>query len=118
MNYSEAIRNERMEVVNKFLSNGKIKIYSAGYEKLLAILSLSNPAGTVSNGKLILSNTPLSGVGLEEGEALTARIVGYNDVVVIDNISAGTQEANFILNDLFIKKDQIVKILSGSIVHA
>ena len=115
--YRTSLKSTRMSaVVTDIGTTGKLIIGTAGMASTLATISLSNPAGTVLNGFLTFSGTPLSATAGNTGTAAEAKITdGTNDIIT--GLTVSTTGANINLSSVGITSGDTVTITSASITH-
>lgn len=117
--YSATLKDSRMNaVVTAIGTSGHLQICTAGYASVLANITLSSTAGTVSSGVLTFSGTPLSGTAVNSGAAAVARIRTSANVDVIAGLTVGVSASDIILDNTSINNGQTVTINSASITHA
>ena len=86
---------------------------------VLATITLNDPSGTVTNGVLTLSGTPLSDTSADaDGTAAAARIRDSDNNDVITGLTVGTGSEDIVLDSVSITTGQTVTITSGTITHA
>lgn len=117
--YSNTLKDARMTaVVSAIGTSGKLELCTAGYASVLATITLSSTAGTVSSGVLTFSGTPLSAVAGNSGIAALARVRTSGNVDVITGLTVGTSATDIILDNTNINSGQTVNINSAAITHA
>jgi len=117
LNYSNTIKNSRLQVVADAMNEGKINIYSLNYETLLVSLSLSNPSASILNGSLTIMDVPLEKIAVGTGIAAIAKIVNSLDELIAEGLIVGTSSANIIIDNTNIAMGQKVSLTSGIIIH-
>lgn len=118
--YPAAVKNARLSaVVTAIGTAGKIEIGTAGMATILAVISLGNPAGTVSGGILTFSGFPRSDTSADaSGTAAAARIRDSGNTDIVTGLTVGTSAADIILDSVAITAGQTVTLNSASITHA
>ena len=130
ISYVTALRTTRITAVRDAADAGpgaaKIKLYTgtspgvnnAATGTLLAILTCSDPCGTVSSGQLTFSAITAEDAALADGTAGYARITTSADVTVADLEVGGTGSGkDIILNNVNIVLGGEVSISSGTITE-
>lgn len=114
--YNTTLKNTRMTaVVTAIGGTGKLVIGTSGMATILATLSLSATAGTVSGGVLTF-NAITSATAGNTGTAAEAKITdGAADVVT--GLTVGTTGANINLSSLGITSGDTVAVSAGSLTH-
>jgi hypothetical protein len=121
--YNTTLKNTRMtDVVTAIGATGYLNIYTAGNGTLLASIPFANPCGTVSNGVLSFSGTPLSessanASGTAASATITTAANGGGTVVVSGLTVASSGNADITLSSTNIVAGQPVTITSASITH-
>lgn len=115
--YRTSLKSTRMSaVVTDIGATGKLVIGTAGMASILATINLAATAGTVSNGVLTFSGTPLSATAGNTGTAAEAKITdGTNDIIT--GLTVGTSGANVNISSVSINSGDTVTINSASITH-
>jgi hypothetical protein len=93
INYTTAVKNARMAVVQTAIEAGagvgQLRLYTAAYATLLVTFALED--GQVpSAGALALIDAPASAVSVATGTATIARITDSTGAVVADGLTVGT----------------------------
>lgn len=121
VNYRTSLKTTRMNAVVTDIDGGAgpgtLEICTAAYATVLAVLTLADPCGTVSNGVLTFSAITQDSAADNGGTAAVARIKDSNGNVIIDGLTVGTSGANINLNTTTIVANDIVQITSASITH-
>lgn len=120
--YTTAVKTARMTAVRDQIDGGsgagKLKIRDSG-NVVLATITLSDPCGTISNGVLTFSGTPLSDSSADaSGTAANAIITDSADTTVISGLTVGTSGTDVILDSVSITAGQTVTISAAAITHA
>lgn len=120
--YATDVKTSRMEAVvaqiDAGTGAGKLEIGTAAMATILATIPLSDPCGTVSNGVLTFSGTPLSDSSADDtGTAAAARIRDSDDNDVITGLTVSTSGADINLDSVSITAGQTVTITSASLTH-
>jgi len=123
VNYSTAVKTDRMQAVVDAIDGGAgagtLEICTAAYASVLAIITLNDPCGTVSNGVITFSGTPLSDASANAtGTAALARFKDSNGTVCVDDLTVGTGSEDVVLDNTSINTGQTVTISSASLTHA
>lgn len=120
--YPNNVKAARMTAVRDLMDagsgGGKLEIGTAGMATVLATISLSDPAGTVSAGVLTLSGFPKSDTADATGTAAAARIRDSDNNDVITGLTVGTSGADIVLDSVNITTGQTVTINSAVFNHA
>jgi len=121
--YRASLRTTRMTDVVTDIDSGAgpatIEIGTAGFATVLAILTLSDPAGTVTGDVLTFSGMPKSTTGLATGVAAEARIKEAGGTVIVSGLTVGTSGTNVIISpSTTITVGQTVNLTSATITHA
>lgn len=121
--YTTAVKTARMNAVKDQIDAGagagKLEIGTTGMASVLATITLDDPCGTVTNGVLTFSGTPLSDTSADAGgTAAAARIRDSNNTDVVTGLTVGTSGTDIILDSTSITAGQTVTINSATITHA
>lgn len=117
LNYSNTIKDARLQVVADAMDGGQINIYTTGYGTLLVSIPLADPSASVLNGTLTISGVPLSGLGLAAGDAAIAEIMNEGSEVIANGLTVGTSGTNITIDNVNIAIGQTVTLTSGQIIH-
>lgn len=102
VNYSSALKTTRMTAVRDAIDGGTgagtIEIGTAGMGTVLAVLTLSDPCGSVSGGVLTFSEITADSSADATGTAAEARIKDGAGNVIVSGLTVGTSGANINLN--------------------
>lgn len=119
--YRASLRTTRMNDVKTDIDSGagagKIKIYTSGLGTLLAVLTLSDPCGTVSGDTLTFSAITADSSADATGTAAEATITDSSDNVIVSGLTVGTSGANINLNTTSIVAGANVSLSSATITH-
>lgn len=130
--YSTTLKSNRMQLVADLIAGktqaastgsataGKLVIGTSslsGATGVLATINLGTTPGTVTNGVLTLSGTPLSATASGDGTAAKAELRDNSDTVIVSGLTVGTSGADIILDSTSITSGQTVTINSGTITH-
>lgn len=119
--YASGLRTTRMDAVKTAIDAGagagKIKIYTSGGGTLLAVLTLSDPCGTVSGDTLTFSTITADSSADNTGTAAEAKITTSADADVVTGLTVGTSGANINLNTTSIVSGATVSMSSGTLTH-
>jgi len=123
--YAAAVRTARMNAVltaiNAGSGPGKLKIGSAAMASVLAVLTLEDPAGSVSGDVLTFDFSPaISDTSADNtGTAAAATITDSDDNVIVSGLTVTLSGGggNVILDSLSITTGQTVTITSGTLTH-
>lgn len=119
--YASGLRTTRMDDVKTAIDAGsgagKIKIYTSGGGTLLAVLTLSDPCGTVSGDVLTFSTITSDTSADNTGTAAEAKITTSADADVVTGLTVGTSGANINLNTVSIVSGATVSMSSGTLTH-
>jgi hypothetical protein len=123
MAYATAVRTARMQVVadaiDQDVGAGTLEIGTSGFGSVLAIMTLADPCGTVTNGVLTFDVTP----ALEDasanntGTAAEARIKDNSGDIIISGLTVGTSGTHIILTSTAIVATEPVTITSFTITE-
>jgi hypothetical protein len=122
INYSNTIKNARLEVVRAALaSGGEIVIGTAalaGAVGILVRIPLSTTVGVISDGVLTLNALPRTGTATASGTAALAELRNASNVVVASGLTVGTAPGNNItINADAISTGQTVQVSAGVVTH-
>lgn len=121
--YTTAVKSARMTAVRDAIDGGtgagKLEIGTAAMASVLAVITLGDPCGTVTNGVLTFSGFPRSDTSADaSGTAAAARIRTSEDTDVVTGLTVGTSGTDVILDSVSITAGQTITINSASITHA
>lgn len=122
--YSTAAKEARLNAVIAAIdadaSPGYIEIGTTGMASVLATITLADPCGTASGGKLTFDFDPdVSDTSADNsGVAAEARIKNGAGTVVISGLTVGTSGTDIILDSTSITAGQTVTLTTGEINHA
>lgn len=121
VNYSTALKTTRMTAVRDAIDAGAgagtIEILTSA-NAVLAVLTLSDPCGTVSGATLTFSTITQDSSADATGTAALARIKDSNGNIIVSGLTVGTSGADINLNSTSITALQAVSMTSGSLTHA
>jgi hypothetical protein len=111
--------NEVLDAINAGSGAGKLKIGTAAMASTLAVLTLTDPAGTVSGDILTLDFDPdISDSSADNsGTAAAATITDSDDNVIVSGLTVGTSGTNIVLDSTSITAGQTVTITAGTLTH-
>lgn len=119
--YAAALRTARMTAVQTAIDAGSgpgtLEIGTAGMASTLAVLTLSDPCGTVSGDVLTFSAITQDSSADASGTAAAARIKDSTGAIVISGLTVGTSSADIILSNTSITAGQVVPMTSATISH-
>lgn len=119
--YSATVRTNRMTVVKDAIDGGSgpgtLEIGTTSMGTVLAILTFSDPCGTVSAGVLTFSAITSDPSADASGTAAAARIKDSAGNVIVDGLTVGTSGTNIVLSSTAITAGQIVPLTNASITH-
>lgn len=119
--YASALRTTRMNDVKTAIDAGSgpgtIEIGTASMASTLAVLTLSDPCGSVSGDVLTFSAITSDSSADNTGTAAAARIKDSDGNVIVSGLTVGTSGANVVLNSTSISSGQQVSISSATITH-
>ena len=119
--YASGLRTTRMDAVKTAIDAGsgagKIKLYTSGGGTLLAVLTLSDPCGTVSGDTLTFSAITSDSAADNTGTAAEAKITTSADADVVTGLTVGVGTGNIQLNTTSIVQNATVAMTSGSLTH-
>lgn len=121
MRYAASLKTARMQLVADAIAGGSIVIGDStlsGAIGVLATISLGTPAATVSGSMLTISGTPLSGTASGNGTPAKAEIRNSSGATVIDQLTAGSSGADFIVSPASFSIGGAVTVTSGTDAHA
>jgi len=115
--YITTLKTTRMQdVVTAIGTSGKLVIMTAA-DAVLCTIALSSTAGTVSNGVLTFSGTPLTGTATGAGTAAKAKITTSADADVITGLTVSTTGADVNLSTTTIAVNNVISLTAASITH-
>lgn len=85
---------------------------------VLATLTLSATAGTVSGNVFTLSGVPLSATASATGTAAKAELRSNTGAVIVSGLTVGTSGADINLGSVAISSGQTITVNSGSLSHS
>jgi hypothetical protein len=119
--YAAALRTARMTAVKDAIDAGSgagtIEIGTAAMASVLAILTLSDPCGSVSGDVLTLSAITQDSSADNSGTAAAARIKDSSGNIIVSGLTCGTSGADIILSSTSITAGQVVPMTSGILTH-
>jgi hypothetical protein len=119
--YAAALRTARMNAVVTAIDAGSgpgtLEIGTAGMASVLAVLTLSDPCGTVSGDILTFSVITQDSSADASGTAAAARIKDSTGAVVISGLTVGSSAADIIVSSTAITAGQVVPLTSAAITH-
>lgn len=121
--YAAALRTTRMNAVVTAIDAGsgagKLKIGTASMASTLAVLTLTDPCGTVSGDTLTFDFDPdISDTSADNtGTAAAATITDSDDNVIVSGLTVGTSGTNIVLDSTSITAGQTVTITTGTLTH-
>jgi hypothetical protein len=119
--YAAALRTVRMTAVRDAIDAGSgpgtLEIGTAGMASTLAVLTLSDPCGTVSGDILTFSAITQDSSADASGTAAAARIKDSTGAVVISGLTVGSSAADIIVSSTAITAGQVVPLTSAAITH-
>lgn len=124
VNYSAAVKTNRMNQVLNAIDGGAgpgtIEIGTSGMAVVLAVLTLSDPSGSVSGSVLTFSAITPDASADATGTAAEARIKDSAGTVVVSGltVTATGGGGDVQLDSVSISAGQQVSMSSGSLTHA
>lgn len=121
--YATTLKSTRMTAVRDAIdagpAAGKLKIGTANMAVVIAVFTLNDPCGTISNGVLTLSGFPktVAATGAGNNIAAAAEITDSNDNVIVSGLTVDTTAADITLDNTNINNGQNVSINTASIPH-
>lgn len=119
--YSTAVKNSRVTAVRDAIDAGSgagtIEIGTSGMASVLAVLTLSDPCGTISNGVLTFSSITADSSANATGTAAEARIKDSDGTVIVSGLTVGTSGSDVNLDNTSINEGQQVSLTSAAITH-
>jgi len=121
--YGAGTRTSRMNAVVTAIDAGsgagKLKIGTTAMASTLAVLTLTDPCGTVSGDVLTLDFSPaISDTSADNtGTAAAATITDSDDNVIVSGLTVGTSGTNIVLDSVSITAGQTVTITAGTLTH-
>lgn len=119
--YAAALRTARLTAVRDALDAGSgpgtLEIGTSAMGTVLAILTLSDPCGTVSGDVLTFSAITQDSSADASGTAAAARIKDSSGNIVISGLTVGTSAADIILSSTSITAGQVVPMTSATLTH-
>lgn len=123
LTYATAVRTSRMQAVADAIDGdvgaGTLEIGTSGMGTVLAVLTLADPCGTVTNGVLTFDCSP----ALEDtsanatGTAAEARIKDNSGDIVVSGLTVGTSGTHIVLTSTSIVATEPVQITSFTITE-
>jgi len=100
--YRSTLRTTRMQAVETDIDSGvgagTLEIGTAGFATVLAIYTLSDPAGVVAGDVITGSGMPKTTTAINGGVAAEARIKESGGAVVVSGLTVGTSGTNVIIS--------------------
>ncbi len=121
VNYVLSLKSSRMQdVIAAIDANGPgiLEVCTAGFATVLVAITLANPSFTEADGVISLAGAPLSGVAAANGSGAVARIKDGLGTTIVNNLTVGTSNADFIFNSTAFVNGQTVTVTGGTITHA
>lgn len=121
--YAAALRTTRMNAVLTAIDGdvgaATLEICSAAYASVLAVLTLNDPAGSVSGDVLTLDVTPEpeDASANNTGIAAVARIKDNSGDIIISGLTVGTTGTDIIVTSTSITAGDTIKLTSFTITH-
>ena len=119
--YATSLKTTRMTAVRDAIDAGSgagtIEIGTSGMATVLAVLTLSDPCGSVSGDTLTFSAITSDSSADATGTAAEARIKDSSGNVIVSGLTVGTSGANINLNTTSITAGGTVSLSSGSLTH-
>lgn len=119
--YAASLRTTRITAVKTAIDAGSgagtIEIGTAAMGTVLAILTLSDPCGTVSGDVLTFSTITADTSADNSGTAAAARIKDSDGNIIISGLTVSTSGANINLTSTTITAGQTVSLTSATITH-
>ena len=119
--YATTLKTTRMTAVRDAIDGGSgagtIEIDTSGMATVLAVLTLSDPCGSVSGDTLTFSAITADSSADATGTAAEARIKDSSGNVIVSGLTVGTSGANINLNTTSISAGGSVSLSSASITH-
>jgi hypothetical protein len=120
--YSATVKNNRLtQVVNAIdggAGAGTLEIGTSGMSAVLAVLTLSDPCGSVSGGVLTFDTITADSEADSTGTAAEARIKDSDGNIIVSGLTVSTSGANVNLDNTSINEGQQVSLTSAAITHA
>ena len=123
LNYTNAVKDARMmATVGLIGSAGQLVIGTSalsGATGVLVRVPFDDPAFTVSNGVMTISNPPRTVIAVGTGIAGKVEIRDGSDTVIASGLTVGlpASGAEVIINALEISTGQTVQVTVGTITH-
>lgn len=119
--YSTTVKNTRMTAVRDAIDGGAgpgtIEIGTSGMASVLAVLTCSDPCGSVASGVLTFSAITDDASADATGTAAEARIKDSAATIVVSGLTVGTAGSDINLDSVSITAGQTVSLTSGSLTH-
>lgn len=120
--YRSSLRTTRMNDVETDLDSGTgaatLEIGTTGFSSVLAIFTLSDPAGTVTGDVLTGSSMPKSTTGAATGNAAEARLKNSTGDVIVSGLTVGTSGTNVIISpSVTITSGQTCNLTALTLTH-
>jgi hypothetical protein len=119
--YAASLRTARMTAVRDAIDAGSgpgtLEIGTTAMGTVLAVLTFSDPCGTVSGDVLTFSAITQDSSADATGTAAEARIKDSTGSVVISGLSVGTSGTNIIMSSTSITSGSPVPLTSATLTH-
>jgi hypothetical protein len=119
--YASALRTTRMNDVKTAIDAGSgagtLEIGTTAMGTVLAIITLTDPCGSVS-GDVLTFTMPHSDTSADAtGTAAAARIKDSDGNVIVSGLTVGTSGTNIVLDDVALVATQTVTLTAGTLTH-
>lgn len=119
--YAAALRTTRLNDVKTAIDAGSgpgtLEIGTTAMGTVLAVLTFSDPCGTVSGDVLTFAAITQDSSADNTGTAAAARIKDSTGAIVVSGLTVGTSAADIILSSTAITAGQVVPMTSAAITH-
>jgi hypothetical protein len=114
--YTFAVKTERMEVVKQALDDGRLLLGNA--TTWLASVQLKNPCGMVFAGLLHFTGDPFIAEAKESGTLSRAILVRSDGSLVAQGLTVGMAGTDILVDKVAVIKGNLIKIDSVDLRHA
>lgn len=118
VNYTNAVKTERITATRDYFANGDLRIGTAGMGTILATFGLSASGGTISSDTWDLALDAATVAAAASGTAAEAEIRTSGGTVGISGLTVGTSGSDINLDNTSINSGQNVTLSSATIQHA
>lgn len=116
IDYAPIVKAARLEATLEYLNGGRIELLLAN-GVLAARIDLDDPAGLVFAGLLKFSGFPKFGMVQQAGNIAKASLVDRAGALVARGLTVGVKDADVLLDNVTVRPENLVKLLSAEIRH-